>query len=310
MAQDYYNTLGVSRSASEKDIRSAYRKLARKLHPDVNPGDKASETRFKEVNTAYEVLSDKDKRKKYDLYGENWEHADEIERARAQRGRGGIYDFGGAPGGGFSRTYTFSGDPDEMFGAGDSGDIFGGLFGGRRGRQRPRNLNVEQPVQVSLDEAYAGTTRTLLMNVTENGGTARRLEVKIPAGVHTGSRVRVAGEGLQEAGRKGDLYLVVDVAPHDRFERKGDDLYTDIDVPVTTAVLGGEVHVQAVGRRVALKVAALTQNGRTIRLAGLGMPKLNSDQKGDLYARVRVKLPDKLDEGERKLFEELKELGL
>ncbi|HEY7269422.1 MAG TPA: J domain-containing protein [Dehalococcoidia bacterium] len=309
MAQDYYNTLGVSRSASEKDIRSAYRKLARKLHPDVNPGDKASETRFKEVNSAYEVLSDKDKRKKYDLYGENWEHADEIERARAQRGRGGFYDFGGQPGGGFSRTYTFSGDQDDIFGS-EGGDIFGGLFGGRRGRQRPRNLNVEQPVQVSLEEAYAGTTRTLLMNATDNGGSARRLEVKIPAGVHTGSRVRVAGEGLQEAGRKGDLYLVVDVAADERFERKGDDLYTDIDVPVTTAVLGGEVHVQTVNRRVALKVPALTQNGRTIRLAGLGMPRLNSEQKGDLYARVRIKMPDKVDDKERKLFEELKELGV
>jgi DnaJ-class molecular chaperone len=306
MAQDFYATLGVSRNASEKDIRSAYRKLARKLHPDVNPGDKASEARFKEVNQAYEVLSDPEKRKKYDLYGENWEHAEEIERARAQRGRGGFYT--GEPGGGF-RTYTFSGDAEDLFGD-EGADIFSGLFGGRRGRARPRNLNIEQPVQVSLEEAYSGTTRTLLMNATDNGGTPRRLEVKIPPGVHTGSRVRVGGEGLHEGPRKGDLYLVVDVLPNERYERKGDDLYTDIEVPLTTAVLGGEVPVQAIGKRVALKVPPLTQNGRTIRLAGLGMPKLNSDQKGDLYARVKVRLPDRLDDKERKLFEELRELGV
>jgi DnaJ-class molecular chaperone len=310
MARDYYAILGVNRSASEKEVRSAYRKLARKLHPDVNPGDKASETRFKEVNQAYEVLSDSEKRKKYDLYGENWEHADEIERARAQRGRG-VYGFGGEPGG-YTRTYTFTGEPEDLFGgSSEVGDIFGGLFGGRRGgRARPRNLDVEQPVRVTLEEAASGTARTILMNATENGGAARRLEVKIPAGVQTGSRVRVAGEGLHEASRKGDLYLVVDVAPDERFERKGDDLYTDIEVPVTTAVLGGEVPVQAIGRRVALKVPPLTQNGRTIRLAGLGMPHLNSDKKGDLYARVKVRLPERIDDKERQLFEQLKELGV
>jgi DnaJ-class molecular chaperone len=308
MARDYYAILGVNRSASDKEIRSAYRKLARKLHPDVNPGDKASETRFKEVNQAYEVLSDSEKRKKYDLYGENWEHAEEIERARAQRGRGGFY--GGEPGG-YSRTYTFTGDAEDLFGASsEAGDIFGGLFGGRRGRARPRNLDIEQPVQVSLEEAATGTTRTILMNATENGASARRLEVKIPAGVQSGSRVRVAGEGLHEGSRRGDLYLVIDVASDERFERRGDDLYTDIEVPVTTAVLGGEVPVQAIGRRVALKVPPLTQNGRTIRLAGLGMPHLNSDKKGDLYARVQVRLPDRIDDKERQLFEQLKEMGV
>ncbi|HXH20895.1 MAG TPA: J domain-containing protein [Dehalococcoidia bacterium] len=303
MAKDYYQTLGVNRNATEKEIRSAYRRLARKLHPDINPGDKAAEARFKEVNAAYEVLSDPEKRKKYDLYGDDWEHAEEIERARRGRGRT-FYDFGGAPGG--FRTFTFEGDPSEIFGA---DDIFSGLFGGRRTRVRPRNLNVEQPVQVSLEEAYSGTVRTLLLNA-DNGGPPRRIEVKIPAGVQTGSRVRVAGEGLQEGGRKGDLYLIVDVLPHERFERKGDDLYADIDVPLSVAVLGGEVMVEAIGRRVALKVPPLTQNGRVIRLAGLGMPKLGSDQKGDLYVRVRVRLPERLDDKSKKLFEELRALGI
>jgi DnaJ-class molecular chaperone len=305
---DFYATLGVSRTASEKEIRTAYRKLARKLHPDVNPGDKASEARFKEVNAAYDVLSDADKRKKYDLYGDNWEHAEEIEKARAQRGRG-FYSFGGDPRGGRYQTYTFEGDPGDVFG--DAGaDIFGGLFGGgRRGRARPRNLNLEQAVQVSLEEAYAGTTRTVQM-ASENGASPRRIEVKIPAGVQTGSRVRVAGEGVAEGSRRGDLHLIVDVLPHERFERKGDDLYTDIEVPLSTAVLGGEVPVQAIGRRVALKVPPLTQNGRTIRLAGLGMPRLGGEQKGDLYARVNVRLPEKIDEQGQKLFEQLKELGV
>jgi DnaJ-class molecular chaperone len=305
MAKDFYQILGVGKSATEKDIRSAYRKLARKLHPDVNPGDKASEARFKEVNAAYDVLSDADKRKKYDVYGENWEHAEEIERARAQRGRS-YYDFGGAPGG--FRTYTFEGEEQSEIFGGAGEDIFSGLFG-RRGRPRQRNLNVEQPVQVSLEEAYAGTVRTLLMGA-ENGGTPRRLEVKIPAGVQTGSRVRVAGEGLPEGGRKGDLFLVVDVLPHERFERKGDDLHAEIDVPLSDAVLGGEVTVEAMGRKVALKVPPLTQNGRVIRLAGLGMPKLGAEKKGDLYVRVRVKLPEKLDGDSKKLFEELKALGI
>ncbi len=307
MPQDFYNTLGVNRGASEKEIRSAYRKLARKLHPDVNPSDKASESRFKEVNAAYEVLSDKDKRKKYDVYGDNWEHADEIEKARAQRGRGGAYNFGGDPNTQF-RTYTFGGEAGDAFG--ESGDILGGLFGGRRARPRPRNLNIEQPVQVALEEAYSGTTRTVLMNALDGSASQRRLEVKIPAGVQTGSRVRVAGEGLSEGSRKGDLYLVIDVAPDERFERKADDLYADIEVPVTLAVLGGEVTVQAVGRKVALKVPPLTQNGRTIRLAGLGMTKLSSDRKGDLYVRVQVKLPEKLTDKERQLFEEMQGLGI
>ncbi len=304
MAQDYYATLGVSRNASGKDLRGAYRRLARKLHPDLNPGDKAGESRFKEVNAAYEVLSDAEKRRKYDLYGENWARADQIEAARRGRTRTGFADS--------SQTFDF-GD----LGIGDAGDLFGGIFGGRAGRaRRPRNLNVEQPVDVSLEEAASGTTRMLLVNPQANGlptgqgGNPRRLEVRIPPGVTTGSRVRVAREGIEGEGRKGDLFLVVEVRSNERFERKGDDLHTEVEAPVTTAVLGGEVEVQALGRKVALKLPPLTQNGRVFRLTGLGMPKLGSEAKGDLYARVRVKLPERLDEKERKLFEELKASGV
>jgi DnaJ-class molecular chaperone len=307
VAKDFYETLGVSRSASEKDLRSAYRRLARKLHPDVNPNDRASEERFKEVNAAYDVLSDADKRRKYDKYGDNWEHADEIERAQRARGGGRTrYFYGSGPGG-----VEFSeGDGDF----GDLGDLFGGIFGGRGGgrrgaRQQQRNLNLDQPVEVTLEEAFHGTTRLLAAEV--DGSGPRRIEVKIPAGVTNGSRVRVAGEGREGLdGRRGDLYLVVSVRPHDRFERKGDDLYVDVEAPLTTAVLGGEIEVQAMDKKVALKLPPLTQNGRTFRLGGLGMPKLNQAGRGDLYARVKAQLPQRLGDKERALFEELKAAGV
>jgi curved DNA-binding protein len=298
MPSDFYATLGVSRTASEKEIRSAYRRLARKLHPDVNPNDKAAEARFKEVNAANDVLSDSDKRKKYDLYGDNWEHADEIERQRRTRTRTGGGFYGGP-------NLDFE---EFSFGGGQGGEIFGELF--RRGRGgRPRNLIVEQQVQVTLEEAYAGTTRMVLAG-GQNGAEARRLEVRIPAGVTSGSRVRVAGEGMEANGHKGDLFLVVEVRPHERFERKGDDLHTEAEAPLTTAILGGEIEIESIARKVALKLPPQTQNGRVFRLAGLGMPRLNGNGKGDLYVKVSVRLPEKLGEEERGLFEQLKAKGI
>jgi molecular chaperone DnaJ len=337
MAKDFYKTLGVSKTASEKEIRSAYRKLARKHHPDVNPGDKAAEAQFKEINSAYEVLSDADKRKKYDKYGENWEHADQIEEMQRQRGRryysGGSSGNGGGPGG----VRFEYGDLNDL---GDLGSVFGSMFGrgggnfGGRTMSR-RGQDLQQPVEVTLEEAYHGTARTVEMLAHERCGTCdgtgqvagatchvcgghgeiqrpRRLEVKIPAGVTTGSKVKMAGEGEAGigGGRKGDLLLVVNVRPHPRFERKGDDLYEDVDVPLTTAVLGGEVEVRTMTAKVMLKVPALTQNGKTFKLGGLGMPRMKGDGKGDLYARVRVRLPEQLDEAQKKLFEELSAAGV
>jgi DnaJ-class molecular chaperone len=302
VAKDFYEVLGVDRSASEKEIRSAYRRLARKHHPDVNPNDRASEAIFKEVNTANEVLSDPEKRRKYDRYGDQWEHADEIERM--QRSRGGRADRGGRI---RFTTTDFGGMTDGL----DLGNIFGGVFGGGAGTTTRRQpANVDQPVEVSLEEADGGATRVL--TVEGDHGDMRRLEVKIPPGVDDGSRVRIAGEGRASfGGQRGDLYLVVSVKPDPKFERKGDDLYTDVEVPLTTPVLGGEVEVQGLTRKVALKLPPGTQNGQHFRLTGLGMPKLTQpDKRGDLFARVKVLLPKQPTEAQKSLFEQLKETGV
>ena len=321
MARDFYEALGISRTAAEKDIRAAYRKLARKFHPDVNPNDKAAESRFKEVNNAYEVLSDPEKRKKYDKYGDRWEMADQMEEA--QRRGGGAGGFRTAQG---------------AEGFGDFGSIFDNLFRRERGGPRAapgnrRGQDIETPVEVSLEEAFKGTARTVNLQSPEActtcGGTGevagaichtcegmgtvvrpRRLEVRIPAGVKTGSRVRIAREGRPGAGRgsAGDLYLVVTVLPHRNFERKGDDLVTEVEVPLLDAILGGEVTVPMLEGRVALRIPELTQNGRQIRLTGKGMPVLGSgEQRGDLYVKVRVQLPEKLSPEEKAHFEAIRE---
>jgi DnaJ-class molecular chaperone len=337
MAKDYYSLLGVKKGATQKEIKSAFRKLARKHHPDVNPGDKAAEERFKEINTAHDVLSDPEKRSKYDRYGENWEQAEAFEKARAQ--------YGGAPGGGHSETFTFDindllrrqgGGRGRSTGGGgfDFGDMLGGIFGGGGRRQQMRGQNVEYMTEITLEEAYHGTSRTLTLQTEEVcptcGGTGeianavchtcggagqvvrpKRIEVKIPAGAQTGTRVRIAGEGNPGfgGGARGDLYVVTNVRDHPKFERRGDDLIEEVPVPVEDAVLGGEVEVPTIaGKRIAMKVPAMTQSGRQIKLKGLGMPKLNGNEKGDLLARVRVVIPENLSDDERALFEELREM--
>jgi DnaJ-class molecular chaperone len=318
-AKDYYAVLGVKRAASEKEIRQAYRRLARKHHPDVNPGDKAAEERFKEINAAYEVLSDADKRRKYDLYGDQWQHADQIEQARRQGGQQRVWRSG--PSGGFEQF-----DLGEL---GDLGDLFGGLFGGGRPRSR-RGEDVQHATGVTLEEAYHGTTRVLQLQTEEPCGTCggsgrlvgavchvcqgsgvlrrpKRLEVKIPPGVSDGSRVRVAGEGRPgHDGRRGDLYLVISVRPHERFQRKGNDLHTEVEMPLLDALLGSEVAVATLKGKALLKIPSPTQNGRVFRLAGMGMPKLGGAGQGDLFVRVKVLLPAELSPQERELLEKLK----
>lgn len=284
---DYYKLLGVPRTATQKEIRQAYRRLARQHHPDVNAGNKASEERFKEINEAHSVLSDPEKRRKYDRYGDNWMHAERIEEAESRSGSGG----------GFRWTSQTGHDPSSAFGA-DSGSIFDGLFH-TFGRETRRPRATEYAAEVTLEEAYAGTTRMVELA----GG--RRLEVKIPPGVDNGSRIRVSPNGDST----GDLYLVVTVKPHPRFRREGRNLLVDVEASLEQAILGGDVNVSTLRGRLALTLPPETQNGQRFRLAGQGMPALNDQKsKGDLFAIVKVKLPTKLTPEEQDLFNRFKDL--
>ncbi|MBM3924489.1 MAG: J domain-containing protein [SAR202 cluster bacterium] len=297
---NYYQILGVDSKASDPDIRKAYRKLARKYHPDVNPNDKAAEARFKQINEAYEVLSDPENRRKYDQYGDNWKHADRMDQARQagyQRSRPGAGPEG------FTYTWTTQGPGSQRSPGANFGDIFEEFFG-KQGRTPAAAEPIEVPAEISLDEAAQGATRHI--QVPTDGSTRQqRLEVKIPPGVDTGSRVRIASGD----GRRQDIYLVINVVSHPRFQREGSDLRTEIEVPMTDAVLGSEVTVPTLTGRVALKIPPETQNGQVFRLGGQGMPRLNNPtQKGDLLARVKVLLPKSLSQEERQLFQKLKEL--
>ncbi len=322
--KDYYQVLGVDRNASEKDIKQAYRRLARKYHPDINPGDKSAEAKFKEINAAHEVLSNPEKRKKYDQFGEQWEYADQFAKSGGQERVRWDFSRGGT---GFEYA-----DPSGF------GDILSSLFGdsgmGSRTRRGPRRgQDIESPVEVTLEEAYHGSTRLMQLQTQEpctacggtgavgnrvctmcngTGGkiTPKRLEVKIPAGVKDGSRIRITGEGGPglAGGSKGDLYLVVRILPHKLFERKGDDLHTEVSVPLAIAILGGEVRLPTLNGSISLKVPPETQNGKVFRLAGKGMPQLNNNKHGNMLAKVKVVLPTELTEEEKKLFEKLRSL--
>jgi curved DNA-binding protein len=328
--KDYYSTLGIAKTATEKEIKQAFRKLARKLHPDVNPGDKSSEAKFKEINEAYEVLGDPEKRKKYDELGANWRMYEQAGAAggpgASPFGGGWNVNFGGGgPQGGF-RTMTED-EMRDMFGdANPFSDFFQTFFGGggaagfnedvRGGRGGPRartrarpGRDVEQEIELGLEDAYNGTTRRLAISLD---GQHRTVDVRIPRGVSDGSRVRIAGEGEAGSGgaKAGDLYLRIRLAPHPRFERKGRDLYTRVPVPLTTAVLGGEAEVSTLaGKPLRLKIPPTTQNNQVFRLKGHGMPTAGKpDDVGDLYATVDVQLPKTLTPEERSHFEALQKM--
>ncbi len=280
---DYYAELGIGRDADEKEVRSAFRRMARQYHPDLNPGDEKAEERFKRVNEAYEVLSDEEKRKAYNKYGDNWRRADEIE---SQVGGGRTYRTSGTAGfGGF----------EDILGGFRSGNFEG--FGGGR----PSMAKMETDVEVTLEEAFAGSQRVVTIS---RGGQDRRIEVTIPRGVATGSVVRV------RPGQGQELLLNVTVTPHSRFTRRGADLYVDVDVPFEDAVLGSSVDVTTMERPVELKVPPESRNGQKIRLAGKGMPVLGSaDRRGDLYVVLRPVMPRGLTDEQKDLVRRLKELG-
>jgi DnaJ-class molecular chaperone len=313
--KDYYATLGVGKDASDKEIKQAYRKLARKLHPDVNPGNQDAESRFKLINEAYEVLGDPEKRRKYDELGANWRQYEQAQGQGADSPFGGNWTVNtGGPGG---YTTMTADDMRRIFGDQDPfSDFFHTFFGGGAGRPRAeraprarRGRDSEHDLELTLEEAFAGTTRRLSV---KHEGHARSVEVRIPAGVGEGSRVRVAGEGGHGTGgaTAGDLYLRIRLLPHARFERKERDLYTRSAIPVTVAVLGGEVGVPAIdGHTLRLRVPPSTQNGQVLRLKGHGMPTVGKpDQRGDLYVTVDIRLPRQLSPEQKRLFEELARL--
>jgi molecular chaperone DnaJ/curved DNA-binding protein len=307
--RDYYTVLGIARTASEKDIKTAYRKLARKHHPDVNPGDKSAESLFKEIGEAYAVLSDPDKRRKYDRWGHDFE---KIEQAQAA---GGTYRRPGSRSAWSSTTPPGSSNGAPGGGVNFESEDLGGLFEqlfGRAGRTQVRNTarkgaDLEQPVEISLEEAFNGTQRTFSIRDALSGET-RTVEVKIPSGATDGLRVRVGGKGDPGLGGApaGDLFLIVSIKPNPLFEREGDDLRVKVITPLFTAILGGEVMVPTPkGSQLALKVPPETSNGQRIRLAGQGMPRVGGGARGDLYAEITVQLPRGLSEHEKNLFAEL-----
>lgn len=308
--RDYYEVLGVPRTASQKEIKAAFRKLARKHHPDVNPGDPGAAEQFKEINEAHEVLGDPEKRKKYDQLGPNWQQYEAWEAA----GRPGAAPFG-QEGRVEYRTVSPE-DLEDLFGS-DSpfSGFFHDLYGrGSGARGAPGfdfgtfpGQDVEAETTLTLEEAYRGTVRTVELQTPQG---SRRVEVRIPAGIGDGARVRVAGQGTagRDGGRPGDLFVRVHVRPHPTFRREGDDLFVRVPVPLDVALLGGEVMVPTLrGSGVSLKVPPETQNGTRFRLRGLGMPRLRGEGHGDLYADVDVRLPVPLSPEVRELARRLRE---
>lgn len=337
--KDYYNSLGVKRDASADEIKKAFRKLARKYHPDINPGDQAAEAKFKEINEAYEVLSDPEKRKKYDQFGADWN------RYQQTGGAGGFdwSQYAGQPGGvrvdfgqGFGGAGGFSDFFETLFGSmgGRSTSGYAGSPFGTRGVQKGQDY--EQAVDVTLEEAFTGTQRQMRLEVPQqcptcggtgaqgnnlcptcggtgvNGQQLRTLTVKIPAGIDTGGKIRVSGEGGPgiNGGPNGDLYLVVNVLPHPRYEREGQDLRYHAPIDMYTMMLGGAAKIPLLNSKIlTLQIPANTQNGKTFRIRGQGMPRVNQpEQRGDLFIIAEAQLPTDLTARERELVQELQSL--
>lgn len=299
---DYYSILGVSKTASGDDIKKAYRKLARKYHPDINPNDEEAKKKFQQINEANEVLSDPEKRKKYDEYGENWKHAEEYEKARQQQSQnGGFADFGSFGSGFGGGSYSFAGDSE-----GDFSDFFESLFGGRRssGSRKTagfRGQDYTSELHLSLRDASETHKRMLTLD-------GKNLRITIPAGVADGQVIKLAGQGApgKNGGPNGDLYITFVIEEDPKFKRVGDDLYTTANLNLYTAVLGGEETVDTFTGKVKLKVGAGTQSGTKVRLKGKGFPIYKKEgQFGDLIITYSVEIPTSLSAEQKELFEKL-----
>jgi len=288
---DYYKILGVPKNATEDDIKKAYRKLPRKMHPDLNPNDKEAHKKFQQINEANEVLGDPEKRKKYDQYGKDWKHAEQFEQARqSQQHAGGQWG------------QTFTGNFEE----GDFSDFFESLFGGgerrTRGRQTKfRGQDIQGEFQLNLTDAYKTHQQTFTVN-------GKNIRITIPAGVENGQRIKIAGHGEPgtNGGPNGDLYITFHIVNNTKFRRHGNDLYTTIDIDLYTAVLGGEITIDTLSGKIKLKVNPETQNGTKVRLKGKGFPLYKKETEfGDLFVTFTVKLPTNLTEEQKELFRQL-----
>lgn len=290
---DYYKILGVPKNASEKDIKKAYRKLARKYHPDLNPNDKVAEKKFKEVNEANEVLSNAENRKKYDTYGEHWQHAEEYDKAKQQQRQYQQSYRGGA--GGYSQD--------------DFSDFFESMFGGRTGRSQSRQVkfrgqDFNAELELDLKEVYRSHKRTLTVN-------NKNIRITIPAGVENGQVIKIKGHGGPgiNGGPNGDLYIKFSIVNKTNFKRDGDDLYTSVDLDLYKALLGGELMINTFDGKVKLTIKPETQNGAKVKLKGKGFPKYKKEgQFGDLFITYNLKTPTNLSIKEKELFKELAKL--
>jgi len=293
---DYYKILGVDKSASNDEIKKAYRKLARKYHPDLNPNDETAKQRFQEINEANEVLTDTDKRQKYDQYGENWKHGEEYEKTQQRQGGYGGNPFGNTGG----QQQQYSGNFDES----QFSDFFEQMFGSRRGGGRQstfKGQDYNAELTLSLQQAYTTHQRTFTIN-------GKNIRITIHAGVQDGQKIKLKGHGGDgvNGGPKGDLYLTFNIEKDRKYTREGDDLYTTLDIDLYTAILGGEALLETLGGKVKINIKPETQNGAKIRLKGKGFPVYREDDRfGDLYVNVNIQMPNALSEEEKNLFKQL-----
>lgn len=285
---DYYKILELDKNATDEAIKKAYRKLARKYHPDLNPGDKEATKKFQQINEANEVLSDPEKRKKYDQYGKDWQHAEQFEQARQQRqsSHAGGQQFSGG------------------FDAGDFSDFFASMFGGSTGGSRQtkfRGQDYSAELTLNLTDAYTTHQQTISVD-------GKNIRITIPAGIENGQKIKLKGHGAAgiNGGPNGDLYITIEIAGHPRYKRLGNDLYTTADIDLYTALLGGEIFVETLSGKIKVKVLPETQNGTKIRLKNKGFPVYKQEgQFGDLYITYQVTLPTNLTDNQKELFTQL-----